>query len=118
MSTSITVRDIIPTKIQNLVQVDKIEKIVEKNDQILDVSSLPKIITDLMKLFAKAKMDNLDKKEVVTNILLLIIQQSDRLATGGKSDLCLLVPVLIDTFAYLAKNRSKFKAGFQFVRCC
>jgi hypothetical protein len=32
------VRDIIPTKIQNLVQIDKIEKIVEKNDQILDVS--------------------------------------------------------------------------------
>jgi hypothetical protein len=77
MSTSITVRDIIPTKIQNLVQIGKIKKVVEKN-QILDVSSLPKIITDLMKLFVKAKMENLDKKYVVTN---------DTVACeGGKKD--------------------------------
>jgi transaldolase len=118
MTTSLlTVRDIIPVKVQDLVRIEEIEKIVE-TQQIQDGSSLPSIITHLMTVFAKAKMEKLDKKDVVTNILLFLIEQSDRLTTGTKFDLCSLVPVLIDTFAYLAKNRSKFKAGFQFLNCC
>lgn len=107
-------RDILPLKIQTLVKMEEVESLVEGKE--ISVTTIPIIIIDLMKLFGKIRLDNLDKREMVTNIVLFLIRQSPFLTTG-KDELCQIVPTLIDTFCTLANHRSEFNRGLRRL-CC
>lgn len=108
-STLINVEDLVPVKVRNMINMDRLEKTVGKTPN-LTMTSVPDTLIDLMKIFGQSRLHNLDKREIVSDVMVYLIQKSSILDTG-KVEMIGLVPTLIDTFYNLAKYRTEFQAG-------